>query len=240
MGVVGSNPTPSVFPATPYAPLNPEQTQESGQKKQAPGPTLPRPVASQVARAGRLDVLQELSSPDPKVKYGAAKALLDTAKADPASLYPHFEFFAGLLASGNNILKWTAIDIVGFLSSVDSGKKVPRILPQLFVLLNCGKMITANHAIAALGNIGQSFPEHREAIIGELLKVEHYTYDTDECRNIALGQVLLALGACAADSADKKRLVQFAERQTLNTRPATARKAAALLKKLDAAAVPPE
>ena len=61
--------------------------------------------------------LADLSSNDPKIKYGCAKNLLVAAKENPAEIYPHLDFFVKLLDSENRILKWTAIDIIGYLAS---------------------------------------------------------------------------------------------------------------------------
>ena len=137
--------------------------------------------------------LADISSRDPKIKYGCAKNLLAVAKENPAEIYPELDFFVELLDSENNIIKWTAIDIIGRLARVDEAKKIDTLLERLFGLLNTGKMITANHAIMALADIALARPEHQQKITDELLKVECYNYDTDECRNIAIGAVIQAI-----------------------------------------------
>lgn len=175
--------------------------------------------------------LADLSSPDPKVKYSCARDLLAIAKDSPAEVYPHIDYFVELLDSENNILKWTAIDIIGFLSKVDEEKRIDKLMGKLFGLLTTGNMITANHAIT-LTDIALAKPELQKKIMAELLKVEHYDYDTDECRNIALGQVILALGAFFRQIEDKKAVMEFVERQTKNTRNATKKKAEQFLKKV--------
>jgi len=179
--------------------------------------------------------LKDLSSEDPKVKYACSKNLLLTAKDNPNKLYPYIDFFVKLIENENNILKWTAIDIIGFLSKVDKGKKIDKLIDKLFSLLNTGKMITANHAIKALGNIALTKPEYQEIITNELLKVEQYNYDTDECRNIAIGNVIIAIDSYFGQLENKKvkkAIIEFIERQTKNTRNATKKKAEQFLKKL--------
>src|SRR3990172_5296880 len=99
-------------------------------------------------KAGAID-LAELSSEDPKVKYGGAKSILNTAKIDPSCLYPHIEFFEKLMVSENKILRWTGIDVIGRLAKVDCDKKVDRLLNKLFQLLNMANLITACHAVSA-------------------------------------------------------------------------------------------
>jgi hypothetical protein len=175
----------------------------------------------------------DLLSEDPKVKYGCAKSLLTVAKNRPEELHPHFEYFAKLLGINNQILKWTAIDIIGHLSKVDKEKKVDQLMDTLFGLLNTGKLITANHAIGALANVALAKPTYQSRITKELLKVERYTYDTDECRNIALGKVIIAISSYFNQLKEKKGVIEFVERQTRNKRNATKKKAKQFLKRLE-------
>lgn len=176
---------------------------------------------------------KDLTSENPKIKYGCVKKLLALSKNNPSELYPHLDFFVELLDNENNIMKWTAIDIIGRLSKVDSENKTDKLMDKLFGLLNCGRMITANHAVAALTDIALARPRYQEKITEELLKVEHYNYDTVECRNIALGKVILAINEYFDQLKDKKAVVEFVERQTKNTRNATKKKAEQFLKKWD-------
>ena len=149
--------------------------------------------------------LVDLSSRDPKTKYACARNLLAIAKDSPSELYPHIDYFVELLDSENKILKWTAIDIIGFLAKVDAERKIDGLIGRLFGLLNTGNMITANHAVTALTDIALIKPEFQRKIADELLKVEHYSYDTDECRNIVLGKVIQAIGSYFKQLEDKKR-----------------------------------
>ena len=175
--------------------------------------------------------LDKLLAKDPKVKYGYAKELLVVAKQNPAELYPDLEFFVKLLDDENRILKWTAIDIIGALSRVDSVKTIDKLMSKLFGLLSAGNLITANHAIAALADIALAKPEHQVEITNELLMVEHYNYDTDECRNIVIGKVILAISMYFNALDDKEAVIEFTRRQTKNTRNATRKKAEQFLRR---------
>lgn len=176
--------------------------------------------------------LNDLFSDNPKIKYGCSKKLLITAKDNPSELYPHIDFFTKLLNHENKILKWTAIDVIGLLSKIDKEKKVDNLLNKLIKLLNAGNMITANHVIHALTNIVLSKPEYEQMITKELLKVEYYNYDTEECRNIALGKVILSMRSYLDKLKDKEKVIEFVERQTKNSRNATKKKAEQLLSKI--------
>ena len=97
--------------------------------------------------------------------------------------------------------------------------------------MNAGKLITANNATMALAAVAIAKPQYQKQITEELLKVEHYEYDTDECRNIAIGKVIEAIGSYSTQLQDKKAVIEFARRQTKNTRNATRKKAERFLKK---------
>ena len=174
--------------------------------------------------------LSDLFSENPKVKYPRAKALARIAMKNPKRLSPHLEFFITLLDSENNILKWNTIDIIGHLAKCAKDKHIDRLLGMLYGFLTCGKLITVNHAIGALANIAQSKPALQKEIIRELLKVEHNSFDTEECRNIALGKVVLALGVLSSDLKPEDEVLSFTERQTSNSRTATKRKAESVLR----------
>ncbi len=169
--------------------------------------------------------LSNLSSDKPKVKYPTAKRLIAIAEKNPHALYPHMTFFVKLLKSENNILKWTAIDIIGYLSRVAKKNRVDKLFNVLIGFLHNGKLITANHAIAALTHIALSKPEYQDKITCELLKVENCKYDTEECRNIAVGKVVQALGTYIKQSKHDPQVLEFVKRQTASSRSATRKKA---------------
>jgi hypothetical protein len=175
--------------------------------------------------------LTDLLSADPKIKYACSKNLLVLAHENPAELYPELDFFVKLLDNENKIIKWTAMDVIGALARVDGTKKIDKLMSRLFGLLNTGNMITAHHAIAALTDIALAKPEYQAAITDELLKVEHYDYDTGECRNISIGKVILAISTYFTGLEDKEATLEFVKRQTENTRNATRKKATQFLKK---------
>ena len=177
--------------------------------------------------------LSKLDAADPKIKYGCARDALALARKDPAALYPERDVFLGLLDSENRILRWTGIAVLGALAKADRTADIGGWVDRLVDFLNAGNMITANNAIGALGEIAAARPEYRERIASELVKVESYEYATSECRNIAIGKVIPALGALYQGLDDKKPALDFARRQTGNRRPATKKKAEQFLKKYD-------
>jgi hypothetical protein len=176
--------------------------------------------------------LDKLNSKDPKVKYGFAKQLLKLGKDTPSLLYDYFDYWVEMMKSDNNILKWTAIDLIGYLSAVDRENKAEQKIKSLLGMLHGGHLITSNHAIFALGLIAKNKPEHRTKIIKELVAVSQDKFDTDECKNIAIGKVVVALNEFLEDINDNKEVLTFIKQAQHSTRNATKKKADALMKKL--------
>jgi hypothetical protein len=115
--------------------------------------------------------LNDFFSKTAKIKYASTKKAIVISKDNPAELYPDFDFFIELLSNENQIIKWTAIQVIGNLSKVDKKKKIDKLLPKLISFLNCEKMITANNTILALSEIALNKPEYQEKIFKELIKV---------------------------------------------------------------------
>lgn len=173
-----------------------------------------------------------LSSKVPRVKFGCAKSLLLLSETHPEILYDRIDALTEFLRSENQILKWNAIAILGNMAGIDRDNRIKDSLSFLYRMLSSGKLITTNHTIAALGKIARSFPNKQKTIISKLLDIEHGQFETDECKNIAIGKVILALQMFIDPAHTGKEVVRFVERHTQNRRPATASKARSFLRKL--------
>lgn len=168
---------------------------------------------------------EDLSSSDPRIRYGRVKQLLALAKSEPALLYPHLDVFADLLKSGNTIFVWTAIDVIALSASVDTAKRIGRLLPRILAFFDSGRLITVNHAIFACATIAGARPEYRRRLTRALLTVGDRAYETAECRNIALGKAILALESYPVPEALVADVQDFVRGQAGNSRSATRRKA---------------
>ena len=181
-------------------------------------------------------VLRELSNKAARVRFGCSKSLLVLSEKRPDLLYPKVEKIIGLLESENQVLKWNAIAMLGNLAALDQGRKIRAVLQRFYGFLSSGELITANNAIAALGKIGRAFPEERKSIVLHLLGIGKAVFDTDECRNIAIGKSILAIEMFLDPAEARKEVLDFVKSQTDNRRKATAEKAKAFLHKFQAAA----
>ncbi len=61
--------------------------------------------------------LNDFFSKTAMIKYASTKKAIAISKEDPSELYPDFDFFVELLNSENQIIKWTAIQVIGNLSN---------------------------------------------------------------------------------------------------------------------------
>jgi hypothetical protein len=104
----------------------------------------------------------KLFDSNPKVKYAMANEYRKIAQENPLELYSLLDKFVSLLDSENNVIKWTSIDIIGFLAKVDSDNKINLLLSKLYKQLNCGKMITVNYIIECLMFVSMAKPKYKK------------------------------------------------------------------------------
>ena len=72
-------------------------------------------------------VVEGVSSPKARVRYGCAKVLVDLSAAHPEELYSRMSFFVTLLNSKYRILVWNAMATIANLCKVDVDKKFDEI-----------------------------------------------------------------------------------------------------------------
>jgi hypothetical protein len=175
--------------------------------------------------------LKEFFSDKPAVKYACAKQCVALAKDNPEILYPDLDFFANFLESTNQVLKWNALQTIGYLSKIDDKKEIDAILPKIISMLNSGSLITASNAAMCLTEIAKNKPYLRSKIFGELIKVEDYKYKTPECTNVVIGNVIKALVPFAKELSKYRNVMNFINRQTKISRASVAIRASKLLSK---------
>ena len=174
-----------------------------------------------------------ISSTNPRVKFGSAKTLRIISERKPEMLYSRMDFFASLLDSENNILKWIALDIIANLTRIDSRNEFSKLFKKFYGYLYEGSLITASHVVDNSSKIALSKPELQDKITEELLKVEEVTLPTKECRNILIGKAIKAFEVYYDNLKDKDKVISFVKRQSNNPRNATKARAEKFLKRLE-------
>jgi hypothetical protein len=175
-------------------------------------------------------LLSGLERNEPRVKNGCSKVLRVLAETYPETLLPHWDFIARLIESDNSFLRWDAIRVLACLAAVDPERRFDGIFRKYFQPVPGPVLITAANTVGA-ARIAGARPDPAERIATEVLKVEHGSYQTAECRNIAIGQAVLSLDRFFPNLRRKRRVVEFVRRQLANSRPATRKKAERFLAK---------
>ncbi|MBN2508197.1 MAG: hypothetical protein JXQ71_16050 [Verrucomicrobia bacterium] len=200
--------------------------------------TNPEKIAAQaVERRGLLPALLEgLEAAQAPVKFGCAKVLRLMSGKEPSILYPHVDLFIALLAADNSFLKWDAIRIVANLAAVDDRGRIEHILDDYLQFIRGTDMITATNTMAGAAAIALAKPALADKIARAILKVQWAAYETDECRNVAIGQAIESLDRFYDRIGNPGEVLEFVRSATRNARPATRKKAADFLKKRDRSA----
>lgn len=171
------------------------------------------------------EVFECLATDKPALKYGASRILRILSEEKPALLCPQMEFFIQNLESDNTFLACDATLILGNLAAVDSKKRIDKIFRRYFAPVRGPSLILAGNLTKGATAMALARPGLTEGIVGELLKVEKGRFDTDECRNIAMGGVIDALDRLFPQIQRPRRVLNFVRRQLENSRPAVRRKA---------------
>ena len=177
------------------------------------------------------ELLRGLDADNARIKYGCAKALRLVSEERPELLYPRFDFFVGLLDNENKILQWEAAFVLSQLARVDHDGKFAAIFDKYFSPIAGPVMITAANVIRGGARIAQAKPQLADRIAAEVVRVAQARYQTRECRNVAIGHAILALGDFVDRLNAPGPALQFVRRQLRNPRPATRKKAEQFLKR---------
>jgi phosphohistidine phosphatase SixA len=177
-------------------------------------------------------LVDAVSSTKKRVKNAAAKILNCLSKSCPEAIYSKLPTFVNLMAVSDTILRWNAIVIVGNVSAVDTADRLDDdVVDVLIDLLADESMITAGHAILALGKLARNKPKFHGRVLTALLAVDCVSREP-ECVAILSGKVIDAFQEMDDVILENGPVVEFAQRQIKSQRRATRKRAERLLKRL--------
>jgi hypothetical protein len=186
---------------------------------------------------GLLPVLIEgTGSVKAAVRYGCAKVLMDLSAEYPERLYPYMDEFFGLLDSKYRILVWNALAIIANLAKVDEEKKFDAFFDKYYGFLNNDYMVTVANTVGNSGKIALAKPYLTPRITSELLKVEHVSVTphlTEECKRVIAENAIKTFDLFfdKLEEKEKKKVLDFVERQLGSSRRTLSAKAAGFLEK---------
>lgn len=175
--------------------------------------------------------LSGLDAPAARVRFGCLKDLRRLSEESPGLLYRDFDKFVRLLDHPNSIFRWNAAHILANLACVDRSHKLAPLLDAFMKPVRGPQMIGAASAIQAAAVIAAAQPRLAETLAAGILAVGRARYETDECRNVAIGHAIQPLDRFYESIPRKGAVVGFVRRQLDNPRPATRRKAEKFLKR---------
>jgi hypothetical protein len=196
-------------------------------RKRASGRTRKTPVRM-LSRAQVPAAVRTLAEPAGVARFAAGKALAATAAKDPARVYPHFAALAALLDSDSKIVRWNAMQVLTLLAPADCDHKWDALLDRFLAFIRGDNMIPAANAIRGAATLAAIRPDLLDHIVPGVLAVEVATYETAECRNVAIGHALDALRELWPNVRHCWEVAEFVRRQRTNSRAAVARRAARL------------
>ncbi len=167
----------------------------------------------------------------PAVKFGSAKALWLAAEKAPEAVYPLFDFLVSQLENPNSILRWNATRALACLAPADRENKLDSVLDKYLSPIPGPQMIAAANAIAGAPEIALAKPYLADRIARAIMGVRNATFKTDECRNVALGHAIEALGRFFDAIRDQAAVIEFVRGQLENSRASTRRKAQEFLRR---------
>ncbi|MFO0840594.1 MAG: hypothetical protein U1D55_18960 [Phycisphaerae bacterium] len=188
-----------------------------------------KPDARLLSVAQVAAAVRTMAQPSGTARFGAGKALSHTAERDARRVYPHFDAIAALLTADGKIVRWNAMSILAALAPVDGEHKLDAVVEPWLATIRGDNLVSAANAIRGLGAIAAARPDLKDRIVSGLLAVEGATYETPECRNVAIGQVLGVLDELGAPSSERVDVAGFVRRQVENPRAAVARRATHML-----------
>lgn len=176
-------------------------------------------------------VIRAIAEPSGTARFTAGKALIVTAEKFPERVYPHFDAIAPLLRSESKIMRWTAMLALAPLAEVDADRKIDTVLDAYIAFIHGGNLITAANAVKCLARIARDRPDLLDRVLPSILDVENATYETPECRRVAIGQTLKAIKEMGGEVLRRPDVTAFIRRQVSCPRAAVAMLANQLLRR---------
>ena len=175
--------------------------------------------------------LDKIYSGSNKVKFDSSTILRVISRKSPETLYPHIDFFIGLLDNKNKLNMWNTIEIIANLSAVDSQDRINDILDRFYDIVFNDSMAAAVHVIDNSWKIVKFKPELQEKITDKLIEIEKISGNKKR-QNILLGHVILFFDKSFPEIRDKSKIISFVKRQLNNHRNATRIKAGRFLRNI--------
>lgn len=180
------------------------------------------------------DIVDGMNSSKAAIRYGCGKVLMDFSEEYPEKLYPHFDFFIGLLDSKYRILIWQSMAIIANLTSVDEKKKFDLNFDKYYRFINDEYMVTVANLVGHSGKIAQYKPKLIPKITDELLKINNLKttpHLSEECKRVIAESAIISFDMFFDSIDNKDEVFSFIKKHLNSSRKTLKTKAEEFLKK---------
>jgi hypothetical protein len=176
------------------------------------------------------EILQGLKSKNEIFRYNCYKVIFQISKTHSQLLYPKWDYFFDLLESPNAYHRMSAINIISYLTSADTGKKFDLVFDRYFQFLDDGSMIVARYLALSAGIIAKNKPYLAEKIMEKLLEIEN-THHEEGRKDLIKHDIIQSFSVLFEQIAEKEKTLSFVEKQLNSSSPKTRKTAKAFLNK---------
>lgn len=191
-------------------------------------------VANKALKDDKLlvELLENLWSKNETMRNNSHKVLLFLAQEQPKALYGKWDYFIKFLDSDNTYHKLSAIEILANLTRVDALNKFDKIFNRFYALMNDRSFITAAYLARTSGTIAKAKPKLQTKITNRLLSIDK-THHDPERRDLVKASAIEAFAEYFQQAKNKKRIIEFVERQLKSKSPKTRKTAKEFLGRVD-------
>jgi hypothetical protein len=178
------------------------------------------------------ELLDNLWSKNETIRYNSHKVLCLISQEHPRILYPQWDYFAQFLKSDNTYHKLSAIHILANLIKADTRGKFEKMFDRFYGLLDDKSFITAAYLAGASGKIARAKPQLQAKITNRLLSIDK-THHQQERKDLVKASIIEAFEEYFEQTRDKKKILEFVEKQLNCESPKTRKIAKEFMKRLN-------
>ena len=179
------------------------------------------------------ELLENLWSKKETLRYNSHKILLHITERKPQALYSRWDYFVKFLDSDNTYHKLSAVLLIGNLTCADKDNKFEKIFNKYYSLLDDKSFITAAYVCGASGKIANAKPKLQTEITNRLLSIDK-THHIQERIDLVKASIIEAFEQYYEQANNKKRILEFVEKQLNCQSNKTRKKAREFLNRLKA------
>ena len=173
------------------------------------------------------ELLEGLKSKNETERYNSFKVLLLISEEHPEVLYSKWDFFIDMIDSDNAYWKLSAVRIIANLTRVDTENRFEEIFNKYYNLLN-DSVIVAGHITANSGKIAKAKPKLQTEITNKLFNIDK---TNQKHKELIKAGAIESFSEYFEESKDKKKIIEFVNKQLNCESPKTRKKAKEFLKK---------